>query len=232
MDKKTIEMQARAVQIEIWRARDLLWPLGVPRPEVACDPMVIADYYGLNYQVRDWIGSQGGVTGNGFEAAGLIELRADRTTIAVSSKFSYAEQRFTAAHEIGHYVLHREILSQTTHRDRPVSRQNEPYRSTIDQEADYFGACLLINARLLEAAFVARFGTRKPLPRNEVVAFHLGVKDLNGLFSAPRGSSVFGSAVARAQSFNGRRFKSLADHFNASPSAIAIRLRETGLIVD
>ena len=47
---------------------------------------------------------------------------------------------------------------------------------------------------------------------------------------AGRDSMKFALTVASARRFNGRDFRSLADTFNVSVSAMAIRLRELGLI--
>jgi hypothetical protein len=43
-------------------------------------------------------------------------------------------------------------------------------------------------------------------------------------------SMLFAATVASARRFNGRHFKSLGEEFNISVSAMAIRLRELGLI--
>lgn len=107
-----------------------------------------------------------------------------------------------------------------------------PGRTLVEQEADYFAACLLIPFKQLQEQFFQRFGTLKPLPLTETITFHLRIKDIGPLFSAPKGSLMFASALARAESFDTRRFQSLASHFGVSASALAIRLHEAGLVVD
>ena len=103
-------------------------------------------------------------------------------------------------------------------------------RSPSEEEADYFAACLLVPIGLLETEFHKRFGTRKPLPLTETIAFHLHLP--SEVFTAPRRSLVFARAVALTESFDAARFPSLAQHFGVSASAMAIRLRETGFVVD
>lgn len=229
MDKTKIEKEARRVQFEVWSERELIWPMGVPKPEAMFEPRVIAEKFGLEFEYRDKIEAVGGRQSR-MEAAGFLDRR--RGVIAVSGAYKYPTQRFTAAHELGHFVLHPWIGDGVVHRDRPVFELGGYGRPQIEQEADYFAACLLVHRKLLIKAFEDRFGTRKPLPLTETVAFHLAGPEAQSLFNAPRTSLMFSSAVARAESFDTRRFPSLAEHFGVSVSAMAIRLRETGLVDD
>jgi hypothetical protein len=77
--------------------------------------------------------------------------------------------------------------------------------------------------------FSARFGSRQPLALTETVAFHLKA-DAGQLFSQPAGSLLFSQAVARCDQFDRHRFRSLADYFGVSVSAMAIRLQELNLV--
>ena len=229
MNKAAIEREARKVQFEVWSRRKFLWPAGNPPIVAMFEPRIVAPILELEYELREQIGADGPQR-PGFEAAGLLDRR--RRIVVISSRFGYPTQRFTAAHEIGHYVLHPWIGDQTVHRDRAVDGAGSVGRAPIEQEADYFAACLLVPLKLLEEQFFARFSSRKPLPLTETVAFHLGERDIGRLFAAPTNSLTFARLVARAESFDTKRFQSLADHFGVSVGALAIRLREAGLIVD
>ena len=81
----------------------------------------------------------------------------------------------------------------------------------------------------VEKEFDARFSSRHPLVLTETVAFHLKA-DVSVLFAQPQGSLMFAEAVARAQQFDRRHFKSLAQHFIVSPTTMAIRLEELALV--
>ena len=105
-------------------------------------------------------------------------------------------------------------------------------RPADEREADYFAACFLVPAGLLEQEFQARFPCKAPLPLTDATAFHLAGESSHALLRAGPSSNLFAAAVARAKSFNGHRFKSLADEFGVSIGAMAIRLREVGLIED
>ena len=114
------------------------------------------------------------------------------------------------------------------HRERPTNgpRAGRPPR---EQEADYFAACLLMPRQAVLKEFSVRFGSKRPLVLTETVAFHLKA-DAGQLFSQPAGSLLFAQAVARCNQFDRHRFRSLADYFGVSVSAMAIRLEELNLL--
>jgi IrrE N-terminal-like domain len=99
MDKVAIEKETRRLQIEIWSRRNVRYPLGVPDIPTLFDPPNVADHCDLYFDVRDRLDTD---YRGGGEAAGLWQR--DRSTILVSRRFSYEVQRFTAAHEIGHFI--------------------------------------------------------------------------------------------------------------------------------
>lgn len=222
MDKIAIEKEARRLQIEIWSRRGVRYPLGVPDIPTLFDPRNVADHCHLYFDVRDRLDTD---YRGGGEAAGLWQR--DRSTILVSRRFPFETQRFTAAHEIGHFILHPAVGDRTLHREMPVDGPRGG-RSFLEQQADYFAACLLMPRKAVIAEFEARF-TRQPLVLTETVAYHLKV-DLGSMFSQPRGSLLFAQAVARAQQFDRLRFKSLAQYFGVSARAMAIRLDELDLV--
>lgn len=224
MDETTIEREARSLQVEIYGRRDMRYPLGVPDIPTLFDPRNVAEHCGLFYEARNRLDTD---YAGGGEAAGLWQR--DRSTILVSTRFSYEIQRFTAAHEIGHFILHPQIGSRTLHRELPVDGRYIN-RSALEREADYFAACLLMPRKAVVSEFTARFGMKHPLVLTEAVAWHLKL-DEQVMFSQPRGSLMFGKAVARAQRFDRRCFRSLAEFFGVSAAAMAIRLEELGLVV-
>lgn len=226
MDHEKIERQARLVQYEIWHNRQALFPMGVPEPLAMFQPDFAARALGVEYEHREGLG-RFGQGGDRFEIAGMIDR--NRGIIAISTRFPYPTQRFTGAHEIGHFVLH---PHEVMHRDRPVF---DPYgrgRPLHEKEADYFAACLLAPRKLVEEEFAARFTKTPPLPLTDDVAWNLLGESAHDLFGPSAGSLDFAAAVAGTQVFNGKRFRSLASHFGLSVSAMAIRLQELGLLGD
>lgn len=227
MDRRAIEKRARAVQFEIYSNRELLFPLGIPPLLSMFEPRFVADCYGLEFELRDGLPAE---DIHGFEAAGILDRR--RQTIVISTRFPRVVQRFTAAHELGHYVLHQHIGNAVAHRDRPVGGPPRQGRPQVELEADYFAACLLMPRGLIESEFIKRFGSRIPLVVSEAVAFHLGVVDINPLFASQSGTAAFALAVASARRYGSVPFPSLAEHFGVSPTAMAIRLRELNLVAE
>jgi hypothetical protein len=225
MDKVRIEKEARKLQFEIYSQRRMLWPNTEPPVLAMFEPRVIAEYLGFEYDIRDRLGA---IDSRTSEAAGTIDL--GRQIIAVSAQFSSEERRFTGAHEIAHAVMHPWIGERVAHRDRPMFDLGGEHRAIEEREADYFAACLLAPTKIVIKQFELRFDTRKPFPMTEATLFAIGAS--NDLFAAPRGSLLFGRAVAVRQSYGTKKFPSLCQHFGLTPSAMAIRLRECGLIVD
>ena len=223
MDKMAIEKEARRLQSEIWSRRDHRYQFGAPGIPTLFDPRNVADHCGLYFDVRDKLDTD---YWGGGEAAGLWQR--NRSTILVSRRYSFEVQRFTAAHEIGHFIMHPQVGDRTLHRELPLNgpRGNRP---PMEQEADYFAACLLMPRKAVVNEFNTRFASKHPLVLNETVAYHLKI-DAGTMFSQPRGSLLFAEAVARAQQFDRRRFPSLAQFFGISAHAMAIRLEELNLV--
>lgn len=223
MDKAAIEKEARRLQVEIWTRRDLHYRFGAPDIPTLFDPRNVADHCGLYFDTRDRLDTD---YAGGGEAAGIWQR--DRSTVLVSTKYSFETQRFTAGHEIGHFILHPQVGDRTLHRELAVDGPRA-HRPPLEKEADHFSACLLMPRNAVIKEFDARFGTKHPLVLTETVAYHLKM-DPGLLFSQPRGSPLFAEAVARAQQFDRGRFKSLANYFGVSVRAMAIRLDELGLV--
>lgn len=227
MDYGSIELKARELQAQIWREREILFPMGVPGPLGMLEPEVAAQVLDMSYHLSEGLGTWGQGRDR-FEIAGMVDRQ--RQLIAVSTRFEYPVMRFTGAHEVGHVVLNHP--HRVMHRDRPVFQIQQGLRDPLEQEGDYFAACFLAPARLVIEAFQARFVSGPPLPLTDAVAFHLCGESGHALMRAGPDSLKFAAAVAGAKSFNGRHFSSLAEVFRISVSAMAIRLRELRLIED
>jgi Zn-dependent peptidase ImmA (M78 family) len=228
MDRRSIELEARNLLGRIWRSQEELFPLGAPQPLHMLEPEIAARLLGYQLEYADGLGRWRRGSAD-FEIAGLLDQQ--RHLIRVSTKFAYPTMRFTAAHELGHVVLRHP--GHVIHRDRPVfDVQQGNSRDPQEQEADYFAACLLAPARLLTDEFKKRFGIGPPLPLNDDVAFNLCGESAHALMRAGPDSLKFAAMVASTRRFNGRHFQSLAEMFNISVSAMAIRLQELHLVED
>lgn len=193
----------------------------------ARDPQIAALVCGFDYKLLPNLGepvfNQRGV---GPKVAGLIDRQANR--IAISLEFSPTIQVFTGAHEIGHLVLHQ---GQVMHRDRALDgRPLSGPRSQEEKEADFFAACFLMPDLLVRSAFKELFFCGELLQFDDTVAYHLDPTDTNNLLYASDDSLERELALARCQRFNGRPFFSLAEQFGVSVTAMALRIKELGLV--
>lgn len=224
MNKTSIAKAAYRLNAQIWKDRHALWGDSPPEDPIRMlDPACAAQIFGLKYEEWDNLGQFGNGTQR-FEVAGVFD-RNDRA-VRISKQFPLMEQRFTGAHELGHFELHPQTVA---HRDRPVPGLSTKTgsRPRIEAEADYFAACFLIPPNLLASHFEARF-LLSPLPINDTVAFHLCPADPGSLLGTHSNRDI-SVALASCHTFNGQSFHSLADTFRVSVTTMAIRLEELGL---
>lgn len=98
------------------------------------------------------------------DVSGLLVRDGNRATIGVNSNQHRVRQRFTIAHEFGHFLLHEGIVEHVDHGYRITPRGEGPYdvrvnyRSPVSSqatdveeiEANFFAASLLMPHSLLE----------------------------------------------------------------------------------
>lgn len=225
MNRTDIELASRELQRGIWGQRETLIPGSVLSVRDVVTPSIAALYLGLDYQEYPDLGNFG-YRGERFSIAGLIDR--NKKKIAVSTRFSDGTVRFTAAHEIGHWVLHPGEVH--LHRDRPIGGITSQGRSELERDADYFAACFLIPKKQLVHSMQLLFGAKLPFRIDEAAAFHLSPHDPEALLRYDENAIQSAVAVASARSFGNRRFDSLAQQFGVSISTMAIRLNELELI--
>jgi hypothetical protein len=226
MDSFAVEKKARALLADIFRHERDTRP-GVLAPMQMIEPECVAAFLGYDFAYVSTLGSWGSGRSR-FEIAGLVDQQ--RRIIRISENFPRQVGRFTAAHEIGHIALCHPGM--VIHRDRPVYDIAGVGQDPHEREANYFAACLLAPRRLLEDEYQKRFDIGPPLPLTDAIAFNLCGQSAHALMRAGPSSYQFVAAIANARSFNGRHFRSLAETFNVSVSAMAIRLRELRLVQD
>ncbi|MEE1655776.1 ImmA/IrrE family metallo-endopeptidase [Microvirga sp. CF3062] len=94
------------------------------------------------------------------EIAGQIErVDGDRFHVAVNVNDHYYRQRFTMAHELGHYLMHRDLLGEGTDDNRAYRSidagkfHNTSILPQHETEANRFAANLLMPAHLVKRYF-------------------------------------------------------------------------------
>ena len=87
--------------------------------------------------------------------SGLIEVYGGGYRIVVNSNHSLARRRFTAAHELGHYVYHRDligdgIVDDAAYRSERIGQYNSKIGREYETQANRFAAIILMPTMLLD----------------------------------------------------------------------------------
>lgn len=221
-----IAREARFTQMELWSERADLWGTQKIDPLVALEPGIALTLKGFRIETVSTLGEMIS-NGKPVQVAGLIDRKHQLVRIA-SSRFSMVEQRFTAAHELAHATLHPNGV--LLHRDRPAD-STRWRKDPEEQEADFFAACFLMPEKQMRIWFRQLFLTNQ-FVLNDDTAFALCTKPLDTVLPRFRSCRDLSLAIARTISYNGRHFKSLAELFRVSPTAMAYRLEQLGLVVE
>ncbi|MEM5500761.1 ImmA/IrrE family metallo-endopeptidase [Ahrensia kielensis] len=118
---------------------------------------------GIRYVEKRLITGQSGYfknTGNGYE-------------IGVNATDGPQRKRFTAAHELGHYVLHRDKLGPGEHLDRLYdkyadSNSASPFSYSDERQANQFAADFLMPANLVSIYYQRGDAAQRIAERFEV----------------------------------------------------------------
>jgi Zn-dependent peptidase ImmA (M78 family) len=217
---KEIEAIVIKIQRRLWlECRSNSSSEATPNPIDVLDPVAAAKLYGFEL---DFVNDLGFYADRAEKVAVAGQLDRSEQSIRVSRAFSTEVTRFTAAHEIGHLVLHPHLTH--LHRDRPADGSNIA-RDEIEIEADKFASYFLMPEKLLRKAFVDRFLTES-FSLNDQAVYALSIKYEN----IPKNSRLLADLLSTALFYNGKQFPSLAEAFKVSRKAMAIRLKELQLI--
>ncbi|MDN3711043.1 ImmA/IrrE family metallo-endopeptidase [Paracoccus cavernae] len=109
------------------------------------------------------------------ENSGRIHKDGSDFTITVNASEGPQRRRFTAAHELGHYLLHRDLLPDGAHLDRLFNAQgyeeaNDGIRPHHEVQANQFAANLLMPATFLRTHYDPAADNYKELARNCAVS--------------------------------------------------------------
>lgn len=224
LSDQKIEHVVRSLQNKLWLHRSELFPTGnTMEPADVLDPLVALN--GIGYQ-SETVESLGRCQSPDeiFEVAGMIDGLEQK--VFISRQFPLPIRNFTAAHELGHAILHKEV---GLHRDRPLDGgSNNVSRERIEIEADIFAAYFLMPETLVRARFKRHFKTQQFI-LNEETAFALG-KDMDTLQATCTELRRLSKLLAKTSYYDGESFRPLSEQFKVSSEAMAIRLEELKLI--
>jgi formiminotetrahydrofolate cyclodeaminase len=226
LSESAIEQLARKFQNTLWRYRDKLGLQGTADDVIdLLNPQVvltkILDY---SYEEPESLG-QDFLEDGMFEIAGVINKPAK--SVAVSRQFSKETRNFTAAHELGHALLHQQPV---LHRDKPMDGSGaRPIRDAVESEADKFATYFLMPKKQVEGLFRQLFLTDKFMI-NENTVFSLTGESLNDFRRICKNRRGLARIVASAEFYGNQAFKSMAELFKVSKETMAIRLEELHLV--
>lgn len=131
------------------RASAILEKAGINKPPVSLER--VTSLLGLYVHYEPYAGQLSGM---------IHRLSNGATVVGVNSLHPRTRQRFTIAHEIGHFILHK---SETLHVDEffPFAKRDQKSSSAEDTreiEANQFAAELLMPSKLLKADIQGLFG--------------------------------------------------------------------------
>lgn len=222
---REIEAIARRLQRILWKHRSRLCSDDKISPVHVLEPSKALATLGFEVIREDSSLGDIEVGGEHLGVAGLLDR--DNFQIRISPRCSGEAQRFTLAHELGHVVLH---SGSSQHRDRALdgSAPSGPL-SAEEREADIFAAAFLMPEKQVRLEFARRFIT-VPFVLSDDAAVGLGdTSSPSAQRPVPRHADL-DRRLASATYFHGAHFPSLAQHFQVSEAAMAIRIRELGLV--
>lgn len=217
-----VEQKAIRLQRQMWRDRAKIWSSPPSNPMGILDPAVALGLIGYDYALVETLG-QYYHDGKQIEVAGVIDNSAN--SVRISRKFLPNIRNFTAAHELGHALLHE---ASGLHRDKPIDGSTIS-RNEIEFEADKFASYFLMPSKHIKKCFQQAFVTDSFF-LNEDTSFALTRGTAINLAKDCKCRHDLSRLLASAESYNGVRFVSLANQFRVSIETMAIRLEELELV--
>lgn len=223
----SFEEHAYEAHMAVWNQRDELFGGNVPsQPLDLVDPAIALHLKGFQVRSDPNIG-EAWDCGEYVRTAGILDLR--RKIVRVSPAISEQERRFTIAHELGHIILHPGMTG--LHRDRPVSGPCVR-RDQRERDADAFASCYIMPAKHLFQRLSEKFAGMGEFVLNEDTVYGLRLGSVDEAQRRMRTLRNVSLVIATATSFMGSSFESLVQYFRVSPTAMAIRLEEIGVVTD
>lgn len=224
--KIDIEQCARDLQNLIWDNKHLIWAKNIPenKLEILRPESIIKRVLGYDCFFSEKYGVP---TGDGeiIEVAGVIGQ--PNKLVAISTTHSKEIQNFTAAHELGHAILH---IQPILHRDNPVDREGKRNDGDYTEfEADKFATYFLMPRKLVQEAFFSIYKCYY-FEITDESAFNFGGKTAHDLRLECKDRRGLARKLASSDLFAGKHYLTLSKTFGVSIEAMAIRLEELKLV--
>jgi Zn-dependent peptidase ImmA (M78 family) len=234
MPDEAIEKDAQALLAEYARARGVTIEL-----PIAIDA-IIEKHLKIGIEFDD-MHRRFGVPRSGFDPDILGAIYFDQKRIVIDESLDPDEKpakegryRYTAAHEVGHWRLHRHLFGKDPAQTSLLDANTPPNvicrtgqaKARIELQADLYASCLLMPRKLVFAAWDEVFPDRKrrvlqpcePIdhPFVEIARFESRISDAASTESDDKALETFA--------------KPFAERLLVSPIAMRIRLEKLGLL--
>lgn len=220
-----IEKCVREIQILIWDNKHLIWKKNIPNSnlEILKPEIIFKQVMGYDYVSTASYGVS--TEDNTIEVAGIIDQ--PNKIVAISNTFPENVKMFTAAHELGHAILHKQSI---LHRDIPVEHLGHRVkRDKVELDADKFATFFLMPTKWVKTEFGNRFGN-DIFEIDENTAFSFGGRNISEIKNECKNIRGLSRKLSSTEIYDGKNFISLFKLFNVSIEAMAIRLEELKLL--
>lgn len=216
-----IEEFTSKLQNLIWKNRKYLWRKELDNPLKSLkSSIVFKKILGYQYCDQDYLVN---TENTNIAIAGVIDQPSK--VVYVSKNFNKEERNFTAAHELGHAVLHNQGV---IHRDRPLDGSKNS-KNPLEHQADKFATYFLMPRKQVKEIFKEWFGVPKFTLNEDNCFTHFSVSpnQFRKQVKNSRGLSL--QLASLKKQYNGR-YVSISDVFEVSKTSMARRLEELDLI--
>ena len=220
-----LEELVRRLQNTLWLQRDKIWKYNPPENPIQLlkPDIVFKKVMNYTYLESDMLGIYE-QDGELFEIAGLINK--NQNLVQVSKKFPIEIINFTAAHELGHAILHQQT---ELHRDRPIDGSLNTPRNLQEMQADKFATYFLMPKTLVEEVFFLIFQMPK-FVINEATVLAVKGGSIGALRRECKNIRGLSRLLSSVDYYGGKSFNPMSKVFNVSIETMAIRLEELNLL--
>lgn len=226
LSNEELENFARTFQILIWRNRHAIWndDAIITSSRVMRPASIFKKVLGYSYDNTKDLGGDH-IDGVWVDFAGVID-QANKV-VRISNHTTPQVQNYTAAHELGHALLHTQTI---LHRDKPSGESYELADRPVEElQADRFASYFLMPRKQVKEKFKELFHTTEFRIDSDTTFKLTGTtaRDLRKECKNLRGLCLM---LASARTYEGEAISSLATIFKVSETAMAIRLEQLGLV--
>lgn len=196
------------------------------------DPKALAELLGVDYlelpEIADEVYEIGTRRSRKASSwAGYLDRREN--CIVVSQDFKLEEMRFTAAHELGHYLLHPAVEYRRERPARDVTVQLP--RPREEYEADRFATEWLMPRKWITSRLKKTFDQALPIKVDYNLAWLLFGDNYERLFYATDDLAHERAIASRSLPFGSSHLPPMKEQFKVSETAMALRLQELRAVV-